>query len=91
MNYRFNEYKILPDAEYADILWARIQHFKNLKHLSWNRLATHLNLSLPNIFRYRKLHMAPKIQKIIALSRFLDVSIDDLVDPYKPLPPSNSN
>ena len=87
MLYRESDYRYLPDHEYAEIVWKRIEHFKKLKHTSWKRVAFHMNMSLPNLFRTRRIPCAPKAQKILALSSFLNCSMDDLLNPYKPLPP----
>lgn len=84
---RQEEYRYMSDYEYGGVVWKRIEHFKKIKHTTWRLVALRMNMSLANLYMCRRNHYMPKPQKILTLSAFFNCSMEDIYDPYKPLPP----
>lgn len=86
--YLGTEFTRLSESEYASLVWQRIRHFKELYHMTWRLIALRMDVSVPNLYKTMAHPYTPRPQKILALTRLFNCSMDDLLNVYKPLPPS---
>lgn len=72
-------------CEYTKEFWKRVRFYKKKKKTTWNLIAIHAGMTLSNIGKYITENRLPSAYTILAISRYLDITMEDLCDVTKDL------